>query len=134
MAYTAPAPADLKIRYPAFAAVDDATVQYWLTDGERFVDTSWIEGDYAPALMAVAAHNMARGGLGASSSASIPAGVTRFKSGAIDVTISESAAAAQSRGGYASTIYGIEFLALQRRSFSGPHVIAAGTLPACGYP
>lgn len=131
MAHSAPLPADLKLRYPAFAAVDDATVQYWLTDAERFVDTTWPEGDYAPALMAVAAHNMALSGLGAIGAGALPAGVTRFKSGAMDVTISEAAASAQAKGGWAATRYGLEFQTLQRRSFAGPRVVAAGRLPAC---
>lgn len=84
--------------------------------------------------MAVAAHNMARSGLGVSGAASLPAGVTSFKSASMSVSVAESAALASARGGYASTSYGLEFLALQRRSFGGPRVIAAGTLPACGWP
>lgn len=131
MAHSAPLPADLKLRYPAFTAVDDTAVQYWLTDSERFVDTTWPEGDYGPALMAAAAHSMALGGLGASGAGALPAGVTRFKSGALDVTISEAAASAQAKGGWAATRYGLEFHAMQRRNFAGPRVIAAGRLPTC---
>lgn len=131
MAYTAPTPADLKARYPAFAAVDDETIQYWLTDAERFVDESWLEADYAPALMAVAAHHMADAGLGAQSgSASLPAGVTRFRSGQMDVTVSDSAASASAKGGFGSTRYGREYQAMLRRNFGGPRAIVAGTVPA----
>ena len=131
MAYTAPTPANLKSRYPAFAAVDDAVVQTWLTDAERFVDTSWIEGDYAIALMAHAAHSMALLGIGtATGAAAIPAGVTRFKSGAMDVTISDAAAKASAEGGYDATVYGREFKLLSRRSHGGPRVVT-GAAPSC---
>jgi hypothetical protein len=127
MAYSPPSLAELKTRYPAFAATADATIQYWLTDAERFVDTSWAEGDYAPAIMALAAHNMALAGLGSTNGAgAIPAGVTRFKSASIDVTISEAAAGAQAKGGYAATVYGREFQQLQRRNFGGPRLSATG--------
>lgn len=129
MAYTAPLPSALKLRYPAFAAVDDTVVQYWLTDAERFVDTTWREADYAPALMAAAAHAMALQGLGATGAAALPTGVTRFKSASVEVAVSEAAASAQAKGGWGATRYGAEFQAIQRRNFAGPRVVAAGTLP-----
>lgn len=132
MAYTAPTPATLKLRYPAFAAVDDAVTQYWLTDAERFVDQTWPEGDYAPALMALAAHHMTLAGLGAATGASaIPAGVTRFRSGAMDVTIADAVAAKQATGGYQATRYGQEFVQMQRRNFGGPRVAAALATGCC---
>ena len=135
MAFEAPTPADLKARYPAFTAVLDATVQYWLTDAERFVDTSWMEGDYAPALMARAAHSMAGEGLGAPSGVgALPQGVTRFKSGAMDVTIADAAAIASIKGGYSATRYGQEFERLLRRNFSGPRSAASGLSPCLGFP
>lgn len=131
--YAKPSAADLKARYPAFADVADATVQSWLTDAERNVDTTWIEADYPAALMAHAAHAMAMQGIGAASGAgALPAGVTRFKSGAMDVTVSEAAASAQAKGGYAASPYGREFARLQRRSFGGPRAVAGGTVPSCG--
>lgn len=120
MAYIAPTPADLKTRYPAFAAVADQTVQYWLTDAQRFVDTSWREVDYAPALMAAAAHWMARAGLGVGPAAGIPAGVTSFRSGSFSVQIAEGAASASAAGGWASTIYGQEYRGMLYRNKGGP--------------
>lgn len=121
----APTPANLQLRYPAFAAVADEVIQYWLTDAERFVDTTWAEADYGPALMALAAHNMALGGIGSAAS-QLPAGVTRFKSGAMDVTIAESVASQSSASGYASTRYGREYAALLRRNFAGPRLVQTG--------
>lgn len=122
--YDKPGPAHFLARYPAFASVPAGTIQYWLADAERSVDESWIEADYATALMALAAHNMAMGGLGSGAGA-IPAGVTRFRSGSMDVAVSESAASASAKGGYASTRYGQEFAILQRRSFGGPRLAPA---------
>ena len=134
MAYTAPSPDDLQARYPAFADVADETVQVWLTDAERFVDESWAETDYAPAIMAHAAHQMTLLGLGAqTATGAIPGGVTRFKSGAMDVTISEASASLSARGGYSSTVYGREFLILLRRNHAGPRVVATGVAAGCGY-
>lgn len=131
MAYDAPTPDDLKARYTAFADVADETVQLWLTDAESFVDQSWIEADYAPALMALAAHNMALEGLGASSgAAALPAGVTRFRSGAMDVTVSEKAANEKASGGYQATRYGQAYARLLRKNHGGPRVIAVGRVPA----
>lgn len=133
MPYTAPTPDQLQARYPAFASVLDATIQVWLTDAERYVDETWMEGDYAPAIMALAAHNMALNNIGEqTAAAAFPAGVTRFKSGAMDVTISDTAAAAQARGGYGSTSYGREFQLMLRRNFGGPAVVAAGVDAGCG--
>lgn len=129
--YTKPLPQHLIARYPAFAAVATATIQYWLTDAERFVDSSWTEDDYAAALMALAAHNMASAGLGteAAATAGIPAGVTRFKSGSLDVSFSDGATADRISGALTSTRYGAEYQALLRRNRGGPRVLATGTLP-----
>jgi hypothetical protein len=129
--YAKPRPDHLKARYPAFADVPTATIQYWLTDAERFVDDSWTEGDYAAGLMAMAAHNMALAGLGteAAATADLPAGVTSFKSGALSVQFSEDAANDRTTGSLSSTRYGAEFAMLRRRNRAGPRVTATGTVP-----
>ncbi|WP_165799461.1 DUF4054 domain-containing protein [Sphingomonas oleivorans] len=132
MAYAKPLPADLRLRYPAFAAVEEATIQYWLTDAERFVDESWAERDYAPALIARAAHGMAEGGLEAGG-ASIPAGVSRFRSGAMDLSFADAAAAQAAAGGYKATRYGRDFLALLARNKGGARMTGGGAMP-CDYP
>lgn len=133
MAYTRPTPADLKLRYSAFAAVADDRVQYWLTDAERGVDESWFAADYAPALMALAAHNMARDGLGAGSTGA-PMGATSIRTGSFSATISEKAVESQIVGGFASTRYGQEYAAMLRRNKGGPRVTAPGAVVCCdGY-
>lgn len=119
MAYTKPTPSNLKTRYPAFAAVADDTVQYWLTDAERFVGETWREADYAPALMACAAHHMAQSGVVGGAGA-LPQGVTNFKSGTFSAQISEAQAA---KTGFETTRYGLELRALMRRNFAGPRLV-----------
>lgn len=133
MAYTPPTPANLIQRYPAFAAVPTPTIQYWLTDAERFVDTSWMEQDYAPALMALAAHNMVSAGLGTDGALAsvVPAGVSKFKSGVLDVSFSDGATADRLSGALTASRYGGEFQLLRRRNKAGPRVSATGSIP-CG--
>lgn len=129
--YAKPTAAHLAARYPAFADVSPATINTWLTDSERYVDESWMEGDYAPALMARAAHSMALLGIGTSTGAgALPAGVTRFRSGAMDVTLSDAAATRAAAGDFGSTLYGREFAVMLRRNFGGPRVISAGVVAA----
>ena len=72
----------MKLQFPAFAAVDDVRVEYWLTDARLFVDT-WVENDRGPAETLLAAHNLALYGAGSSGGAvsSLAAmGITDFKS------------------------------------------------------
>jgi hypothetical protein len=130
--YVKPTPAHLAIKYPAFASVDAETVQFWLTDAERFVGTSWSEGDYAAGLMALAAHNMALAGYGADPSlASIPAGATSFRMGPLQISMTPQAANAKLAGDLTSTRYGVEFTALQRRNVGGPLIAPTGVPVDC---
>lgn len=130
MAHTAPTPGDLKTRYPSFSGVADATVQYWLTDAERFVSTSWIEADYAPAIMAYAAHHMALEGLyDSGAGGSLPAGVTGFKSGNLSVQIDASYARSAAAGSWDATRFGKAFRIMQRRNAASVIVATPGRLP-----
>lgn len=117
--------AEFRIRYPAFAAVLDDTVAYWLTDSLRIVTADW-GSDAIPAQMAFAAHEMSIGGVAGvvkSESEEIPAGVTRFRSGQMDVTVTEAAANRSAAGGYASTRYGRDFAVYLRRHRGGPRLV-----------
>lgn len=130
--YTKPIAGHLIARYPAFSAVSPSTVSFWLTDAERYVTEAWSEGDYAAGLMALAAHNMALAGYGTGGTlAQIPRGVSRFKSGSLDVTLTDQAA---NGSGYDSTIYGAEYASLLRRNRAGPFVAPTGIAPAGAYP
>jgi hypothetical protein len=131
MAYVVPDAAALKARYPAFADVADDTVTYWITDAQRSVDESWTETDYAVALMALAAHNMALAGYGTEvlPVSEIPAGVTRIKSGQFEANFTEQQANARASGSLESTRYGQEYRQLLYRNRGGPMVSNTGTLP-----
>lgn len=135
MAYDLPTPTLLKQRYPAFASVDDGTIQYWLTDAERFADTSWIEADYAPALIAVAAHNMLKAGVAgianSDTTSMAAAGLTDFQSGGFRVRFSDDAVKAAQAGGFASTTYGQEYAALLRKNKGGPRVTPMEPVACC---
>lgn len=131
MAYTVPTADDLRARFPAFADVADETIDYWLTDAQLIVTTSWIEADYAPAMMALAAHNMAVEGLAAPGSTTLPAGLTMFRSGDITVQQDAETARAQAGGGYDSTRYGIAFKTFLRRNRGGPFVAASPAASDC---
>lgn len=111
-------PATLKLRYPAFAARDDATIQYWLDDAARIVTPDWSERE--PATLALAAHGMAVQGLDQTGAVAIPAGVTSFRSGAFSVSLTEAAANRSLTASYGSTRYGVEFQAMLRRKRGGP--------------
>lgn len=132
MAYTVPDAADLKAAFPAFAAVDDDVITYWITRAGRSVDESWTEGDYAHAMMLLAAHLMVGQGLGTgAAAAAAAAGASEFKrmkSGALDLERFDSADGSGS-GGYASTSYGNQFLVLLRQNKGGPRVMATGAYP-----
>lgn len=115
MAYSAPTPATLKSRYPAFSGVDDGVVESWLA--EAAADCALFPDSMrARAEMAYAAHRMVE--VGAIKSM-VPAGVTQFKSGTFSATIADAVAA---RTGLDATQYGREFKDLRRRAFSGPRL------------
>jgi hypothetical protein len=134
--YAKPLPGHLVARYPAFADVATGTIRAWLTDAERFVTTAWAEGDYAAGLMSLAAHNMALAGLETDAAAlvGVPAGLTRMKSGSLELGFTDQAANARMSGGYDSTRYGAEYALLLRRNRAGPLVAPTGVLPQYDYP
>ena len=117
MAYSTPDAAALKLRFPAFAAVADDTVQYWIDDADRLIRDNWPDDDRAIGVIALAAHNMASLGLGKGTA---PQGVTSFKSGTFSVTMYDKAASAT---GYSSTIYGRQYLAMCQRIFGGVRLV-----------
>jgi len=115
MAYITPTAADLKARYPAFAAVPDATLELWIAEGEEET-VAWPVDARARAVMAYAAHKVNEYGLGAGA---IAQGVSSFKSGTFSATIADAQA---SRTGFAASVYGREYQMLQRRYFGGPRL------------
>lgn len=103
-----------RVRYGAFASVADGTIGYWLGQAAAAIGEAWIEDSRDPARLAWAAHMLSENSAVAGA---IPAGVTSFRSGAFSATIDASVA---SLTGLKATIYGREYLAYRRASFSGP--------------
>mgnify|MGYP007083432136 CR=1 FL=1 len=108
--------AELRAMFPAFETVPDATIAFWLRKSDVSI-AHWPADDQNDAALYLAAHNMASLGLGKGTA---PAGVTSFKSGTFSVTMSDKAASAT---GYASTIYGRQYLAMCQRIFGGVRLV-----------
>lgn len=129
MAYVAPTPDDLKAKYPAFVGVSDATIQIWLSDAP--VDESWSETDYASAIMAWSAHQMVSNGIGGGDvGVAAAAGVSRLKSGTLDVSFSDGSSGSS---GYGSTSYGRLWLELLARNKGGPRIAVSERGCVSGY-
>lgn len=114
-----PTPADVKADFPVFAGVDDAVIQRRIDRTASWVDDSWgTDEEYAKSLLT--AHYLVLDGLGggdAEITAYREAGVTKLKSGALDVTFSEVSATASE---FDETGFGRRFYALLRKVKSGP--------------
>jgi hypothetical protein len=133
--YTVPLPGHLQQRYPAFASVPFAVIEYWLTDAMRFVGNSWRSSDYPIGLMALAAHKMSVAGLAPDTSAlQVPGGVSRFKMGPMEIDLTPQAANAKLSADLTSTRYGVEFMTLREANVGGPLVAASGVPPYGVYP
>lgn len=131
MAYVIPTPAQLKAMYTAFAAVPDATVQLYIDQAARSVDTSWTETDYADGIMLLACHNMVTmGGLGTGADAQVAAqGMDSFSTIRSGQLTLQRAATSQSGdntnyGAWGASRYGRQFYWLARRD-KPPMTVAA---------
>lgn len=126
MAYSQPTASDLKRRFPSFASVADATVEYWLADARLIVTDAWFDNDRAPAEMTLAAHNMAMNGIGVAGGAVgdlAAMGVTSFKSASMSVGFDSATIGRSSAGGYRATKYGQQFLPYLARNVGGPRLV-----------
>lgn len=109
--------AELRAMFPAFVSVPDATIALWLRKADLHIGDNWPEDERGDARLCWTAHSMALLGLGQGTA---PAGVTSFKSGTFSVQMSDKAASAT---GYASTIYGRQYLAMCQRIFGGIRLV-----------
>ena len=137
MAYEQPTAAQLKAKYPAFANVADATVDVHLADAATTgVDTSWREADYAPAILAFAAHRMAALGIGEHGQVAGYArqGVTNLRSGSFAVSLDADRAKAAAAGELDATPYGQEYKRLLCMNKGGPRVVPARVEPGGTWP
>lgn len=118
MAWTAPTAADLKARFPAFAAVGDVAVAAALAEAETRVDGSWPDGLRTAGALYYAAHVLTLDGLGDTTEADL-VGVRSFRSGALSIEMAASGSA--SDGALGATSYGRRYLDLVRQR--GPAIL-----------
>lgn len=129
MTYTAPTADQLQAKFPAFAAVADETIEVWIVDANRWVDSSWMEDDYQSAIMLATCHLMTLAGLGtgadAAANANGLAGYTSIRSA--QLSLQRSASGRVDADGVPSpwnaTGYGIQFYWLLKRN--RPAVVTA---------
>lgn len=128
MPYIDPTPADIKADFPQFAAVDDAVIQRVIDRNVQWVDESWFETDYTWARELLTAHFLTLSGQGTGQDAETAvSGVSRFKSGTLDVTFTSAAdTAGDAPAPWNGTRYGIEFYYLLRKNKGGPRVVGGG--------
>lgn len=127
MAYEVPDALDFKQRFPAFGCVADATITAAIAETGSFVDETWMEEDYATAILYLAAHFLYQEGALAGSEAGGPGmtsgPVRRVKVGDVET---EFAAPAQGSSGdqdLMSTVWGKRFLDLRKRNVPAVLVI-----------
>lgn len=119
--------AGLKARYAIFAPVPNETVQLFLDDALSSVAAFGEDADRGQMLKA--AHDMIVAsvpGIIKDAAEQLPAGVTKFRSASIDVSVSEASANRSLLSGYASTWFGSEFAKLQRRCLGMPRLVGFG--------
>lgn len=117
--------AEFKTRYPEFAPVSDALIVLVMADASAEVSDAWITADHGRAINLLTAHLLTiegepgrtLTGLGSAGSGL----VKRDKVG--DAETEFATAAATDLGGYGSTAYGRQYLALMARSFPAIAVV-----------
>jgi hypothetical protein len=127
MPYVLPTATTLKAKFPTFASVADATITLAIAEAGASVDTTWVEADYQPAVLYLAAHIMTLDGVVISASdlggaaGVINAGlVSEMKVGDVAVKLGGSSGSGSggsgSGVGLAATGYGRRYLELLRRN------------------
>lgn len=115
-------PADFKIRFPEFDAVDDARIQFYLDDAQLEVgEAAWGEL-YEKGVMLLAAHLLQlylERIEDDESGSSISSRVTMRKVGDVQVSFARSTATDATEDWYLQTDYGSEYLRLKLRMGMG---------------
>ncbi len=128
--------AQLKATFPAFSAVADATVLFWLGRAARQVDSSWPDADRDFARRLLACHLMTEQGLGTGAEAEMfsagAGGFDSMKSGSLTLTRAAPNLAGAT-GSYGSTQYGRQFAVLAAQVRGGARVTDTGAFPV-GFP
>lgn len=119
MPYTVPAAADLQARYPAFASVATTWIDAVIADASRSVGTDWMEADYQPAIMALAAHMLVREGALGDTKAAGPV-VSRSFDG---MTMTYAQTVGVSSSEFESTAYGQQYRRMLRANVAGAYAL-----------
>lgn len=121
MAYVAPTAAEIKTRFPEFAAVDTSLIDQIIAEANRFVDSSWIEADYKIAIQFLTAHMLVTGGAlnpdGAAAQAVVSGPIKSESLGDASVSYSDSSVSSglsAEESELMSTNYGRRFAAIRR--------------------
>jgi hypothetical protein len=112
MPYSLPTPLQVTERFaPRFDALPLTRVGYAIEEAARFVDNTWFEGDYQPAIMHLAAHILvSEGALGGEINTSGP--LQSKKLG--DASKTWGSFATMSASEFSGTSFGRRFLAIQK--------------------
>lgn len=123
MTYTRLPLADFMAKYVAFTTLTEPPYAAWATDAEADITDRY--GSYQQrATELMTAHYLALQTIGMGAVAGVIAtGATSFKSATFSATISDSVIAARAKGDLASTPYGQQLAAIQRRLFGGPYLV-----------
>lgn len=133
MAYVDPTPAQIKARWPQFAAVPDATIQVWINTAKQTIDHTWCEDSYTYAVELLTAHYLVMNGLGTGAEAEANAagmsGFSTIKSGQLTLTRGSASWADGVEAPWNTTPFGAEFYWIMRRC---KPAIAVGVAPDLG--
>lgn len=128
MPYEVITPEQFKATRPAFATVPDDLILQYIGLAGRFVDQSWTEADYQPAMIAMTCHLMTLDGYGNSGEADLAqaggARITSIKSGTLSLTFEASASTGDDfKDWLGQTACGKFYLTLLRLNKAGPRLL-----------
>lgn len=119
MTYARPSLARFQALYPQFATLTELAYDAWAEKVERTV-TDRYGDDQQDAAELLLAHYLTINGVGIGTAGKMALdGATSFESGDFKVQFNHADRAKQ---GYGSTVYGRQFVAIQRRLFGGPRL------------
>lgn len=126
MPYTLPTSDQFYTRFPIFEDVDPATITALILEASNQVDNTWIENDYQPAIMYLAAHLWATDNSGEGDDVEIGdlgSNVVASESfgGGLSVSYRQGAAGSgiAMSDMYGTTVYGRRFLQMAMRNKPG---------------
>lgn len=120
MVYVVPTPANLRARFPTFAAVSDDAIQGALDEAARRVDTTWPEADYRTGRLLYAAHILTMDGFGSGTETQLM-GFRRIKVSSLELEREPGPTATAQA--LTATSYGRRFLELLALNFGGPVLV-----------